>query len=217
MSDQVRTIRLYGVLGARFGRVHHLAVESPAEAIRALGSQLPGFEAFLTQSKDNGLAYAVFLGKRNIGKDMLRMPSGHEDIRIAPIIIGSKNGGVFQIILGAALVIIGTVASPFTGGASLALVPIGWSMVIGGVIQLLTPVPKQKGTKDSPGNESSFTFNGPINTQAQGNAVSILYGEMIIGSAVISAGIKPVDVFISHQGHGGGGFRWHDEWVPVEP
>jgi predicted phage tail protein len=36
----IRTVRLYGKLGAEFGRVHHfnLDSDSPAEAIRALSS-----------------------------------------------------------------------------------------------------------------------------------------------------------------------------------
>ncbi len=52
-SGEVTTIRLYGKLGARFGRVHRLAVSSAAEAVSALGSQLQGFNAYLTRSKDN--------------------------------------------------------------------------------------------------------------------------------------------------------------------
>lgn len=219
MSDQIKTIRLYGTLGAKFGRVHRLAVGSPAEAVRALCSQVRGFEAFLTRSKDMGLGYAVFAGKRNLSQHELQGPVGDEDIRLAPIVLGSKNGGIFQVILGAVLIIVGYVLSPFTGGASLALVPLGWSMVLGGIVQLLTPVPKDKGSKDRADNTASFTFNGPINTQAQGNPIGVLYGELIIGSAVGSAGIKPVDVYIPHagQGHGGGGFQWNGVWYGVTP
>jgi predicted phage tail protein len=108
MTDIVRTIRLYGKLGKRFGRVHRLAVNSAAEAVRALGSQLRGFDAYLTQSKDNGMAYAVFYGKRNIGEENLHDPSGGTDIRFAPVMLGRKNGGWLQIVLGAVLVVAGS-------------------------------------------------------------------------------------------------------------
>ncbi|MFP3693875.1 tail assembly protein, partial [Burkholderia sp. SIMBA_048] len=36
MGQELTTIRLYGVAGVRFGRVHRLAVGSAHEAVRAL-------------------------------------------------------------------------------------------------------------------------------------------------------------------------------------
>jgi predicted phage tail protein len=70
MNQRIRTIRLYGVLGATFGRVHKMAVETPREAIRALCIVIPGFERFLNSSRKRGLTYAVF-GKRNLVHDEL--------------------------------------------------------------------------------------------------------------------------------------------------
>ena len=80
--ERLRTIRLYGKLGARFGRVHRLAVGSAAEAVHALGIIIKGFKQFLAESKENGMAFAVFYGKRNISKDELRDPPSDNDIRI---------------------------------------------------------------------------------------------------------------------------------------
>ena len=107
----ITTIRLYGLLGARFGRVHRMAVSNAAEAVRALCSQLRGFEAYLTQSKDKVLTYSVFYGDRNLAKESLHESHGGSDIRIAPILLGSKKNGVFQTILGVVLVVVGTVLS----------------------------------------------------------------------------------------------------------
>lgn len=218
MDNMTKTIRLYGQLGSKFGRVHRFAVASPAEAVRALCSQLRGFEAFLTNSKDMGLGYAVFVGKRNLTREDLDMPAGNNEIRFAPVILGAKRGGLFNIILGTVLILVGTFLTPVSAGFSLALVQIGWSMVIGGVIQLLTPVPKGNAAKDKAENTASYTFNGPLNTQAQGNIVQVFYGENFVGSAVVSAGIKPVDVLIPHvgQGNGGGGIEWNGTWLPLE-
>lgn len=98
--EPIRTIRLYGVLGATFGREYRLSVASPKEAIRALSVIVPGFERFLNTSKQRGLTYAVFSGKRNLLNDELSMDRSTEEIRIAPVIIGSKRAGVFQTILG---------------------------------------------------------------------------------------------------------------------
>lgn len=64
---RLTTIRLYGALGARFGRVHKLAVQTSAEAVKALCINLDGLESYLMNAKKNGMTFAVFRGKRNIG------------------------------------------------------------------------------------------------------------------------------------------------------
>lgn len=46
-------------------------------------------------AKDRGIGYVVFVGGRSIGADELRHPVGNDDIRIAPIVMGSKSGGMF--------------------------------------------------------------------------------------------------------------------------
>jgi len=226
MRDTVRTVRLYGRLGAKFGRVHRLAVASPAEAVRALCTQLPGFERFLMNAKDQGMGFSVFLGRRNLDEDELAGPAGHDDIRIAPMLLGAKNGGVFNIILGAVLIFAGAVAGLFQMyPLAAALGSMGWGMIAGGVVQLLSPSPKGIGAQDSPDNRPSHAFNGPVNTQAQGNPVPYLFGgPMIVGSAVISAGIYAEDVYVptsgaaagggggSGGGGGGGSPPWHNEY-----
>ncbi|MBD2797328.1 tail assembly protein [Xenorhabdus sp. 18] len=188
--NTLRTIRLYGVLGARFGRVHKLAVSTPQEAIRALSVLIDGFERFLLTAKERGLTFAVFNGKRNLQRDELTF-SGEDDIRIAPMIIGSKNAGVFQTILGAVLVVAGAFlwATPF--GAPMIMTGVG--MMLGGVVQMLSPMPGGLARREDPDNKPSYAFGGPVNTVAQGNPVPIGYGRRRIGGAIISAGIYAED------------------------
>lgn len=226
MNNQLQTIRLYGELGARYGRVHHLAVENAAEAVRALSNTFPGFDKHLMDSADRNVGYSVFYGKNNLDKTQLHDPCGNEDIRIAPMVLGSKNGGIFNIILGVILIVVGgfvSVAS-FGGAAPLgaAMINVGWGLVIGGVVQLLTPTPKGRSTKEKADNMPSYSFSGAVNTQAQGNPVPVLYGELIVGSAVINASIDaqdqayiPVTGTPSGWGGGGGGGAppWHMEWL----
>jgi len=184
--NQVRTVRLYGVLGARFGRVFRLAVQSPAEAVRALCAQLPGLEQYLASSQQRGLAYAVFQGRQNIGEDELQF-SGRGDIRIAPVIIGSKKQGLFQTILGAVLIVVGA----YFGQTW--MVTIGAGMAFGGVMQMLSPQAKGLKGREDPGNTPSYAFGGPVNTVAMGNPVGVLYGRRRIGGAIISGGIYAED------------------------
>ncbi|EOZ7939536.1 tail assembly protein [Cronobacter malonaticus] len=196
--NELKTVRLYGALGARFGRVHLLVIASPAEACRALSVILPGFEQYMQTAHLRGLRFAVFRGKKNIGQDELKHNSGEEDIRIAPVIAGSKRGGVLQTILGAVLVVgalalgpvgIGTIA----GSTAMSIGLMGGSMMIGGVVQMLSPQPGGLASRQDPDNAPSYAFGGPVNTTAMGNPVGLLYGEREIGGAIVSAGIYTND------------------------
>lgn len=190
--QNLRTIRLYGKLGAQFGRVHRLAVESTAEAVRALCVLLPGFQTELMTSGARGIRYACFLGKTNISKDDLRLSGGSDDIRIAPMMAGAKSGGFLQILLGGALIAASFI--PGVGPAFAAtLLGMGTSMALGGVVQMLAPQQSGSSASDKAENGASYNFNGPVNTTAQGNPVPVLYGRMVVGSAVISAGILAQD------------------------
>jgi predicted phage tail protein len=188
--SQMRTIRLYGKLGAKFGRVHRFAVSSLREAISAMCVMIPGFEHELMNSRDRGIAYAVFLGKRNLAQNELHFPVGKEDIRIAPVLQGSKQAGLLQTVLGVVLVVVGAFISEYDGGTTLGL---GITMLAGGVLQMLAPQQQGLSSKDSPQNGASYNFNGPVNVEAQGNPEPLLYGEMIVGSVVISGGIYSED------------------------
>ncbi len=211
MTDRIRVVRLYGTLGARFGRVHRLVVNSAAEAVRALSVQLPGFEQFFYSARDQGVVFAVFHGRRNIGQDELGHPPGRAEIRIAPVIEGSKRSGGLQTVIGVALI---AAASYFSGGLAAgaagsgglfgtagyaggavwaAVGTVGISLAIGGVTQMVTKQPTGLSNSDSADNSPSYSFNGPVNTQAQGNPVPLGYGRMIVGSAVLSAGIYAED------------------------
>lgn len=191
MSEKLRTIRLYGILGTKFGRVHRLAVHNAREAAIALSVIVPGFEHFLMNSSEKGIEFAVFSGRRNLSADQLEDPAGSQDIRIAPIVRGSKQGGLFQIIAGVVLLVVGF----FTGGSTWgpALMLMGGALAISGAMSMFTQQPLTKETGDGVNNRASKSFSGVVNTVAQGNPVPLLYGELIVGSAVISAGIYPED------------------------
>ncbi|EKY1954397.1 tail assembly protein [Cronobacter sakazakii] len=196
--NELKTVRLYGALGARFGRVHRLVIASPAEACRALSVILPGFEQYMQTAHLRGLRFAVFRGKKNIGQDELKHNSGEEDIRIAPVIAGSKRGGVLQTILGAVLVVGALALGPvgigaIAGSTAMSIGLMGGSMMIGGVVQMLSPQPGGLASRQDPDNAPSYAFGGPVNTTATGNPVGLLYGEREIGGAIVSAGIYTND------------------------
>ncbi len=139
---------------------------------------------------EKGVAYAVFNGQQNLGRDDLENPPGSRDIRIAPILQGSKRAGLLQTIVGAVLVVVGAFTS-WAGGT--ALMAAGFAMMAGGVVQMLTPQKSGASAQDGVDNQASYNFNGPVNTSAQENPVPLGYGRCIGGSAVISGGIYAED------------------------
>lgn len=190
------TVLLLGELGRHFGRKHALDVRSPAEAVRALCANFREFERFLVESRERHIGYRVVVGKDDIGEGELHNPSGQQRIAIVPVVAGA--GGKFgQIILGVALIAASfylPTTALFTLGsfapsiASLSF-SIGLSLTLGGVAQMLAPQPAGTDPSERPENQPSYAFNGAINTTAQGQPVPVGYGKLVVGSAVISAGI----------------------------
>lgn len=181
---ELREVILHGELARRFGKVHRFAVASAAEAVRALCANFPGFEQHLATSHQRGVAYNVWVGGENVSKDDLTHHSGGR-IYLSPCVMGAKRG-LFQTILGAVLIAAGAVVS--IAGFPQVGIPLAFSGVgtfIGGVAALLTPTPKSQGASHT---QSNY-FDGPVNTTLQGNPVPVGYGTMLIGGAVISAGI----------------------------
>lgn len=179
--EKMQTVLLSGSLAQKFGRRHRMTTSGGFRDIMGYFKQFQGFEQHMAESSKKGLRYAVFNGRENIGEDDLCKPTGRDVIRIAPVIAGSKRAGLLQTIIGAVLIVAGFFFAP--------LMPIGIAMVAGGVVQMLSPQAKGLGTQDAPNNRPSYSFNGAVNTSVQGNPVPLLYGRMIVGSAVISAGV----------------------------
>lgn len=180
----MRKIKLYGDLGAKFGREFNLSVSSPAEAIRALSYQKKGFKKFMIDSEKNGLQYRVFSHNNELS-DVKELPiKASGDIKIVPVVVGAN--GEFRTLLGSALI----AASFFTGPIGPYIFNTGVALAIGGAVEVLTrgmisnPIPPEKAD-----NKPSYAFSGALNTTYQGQPVPIGYGTMIVGSAVISASL----------------------------
>lgn len=187
----MKIVRLYGDMGKRFGREFVLDVKSPAEAVRALCSQVQGFRAYMHAHAQS--AFKVFVGSRNASEESALPCSDREVIRITPVIQGASAAG--RIILGAALIALAVWNPVFLGmskGVVAGVMGYGVAMVLGGVVELLTPQVKTTSTGESVTNTPSYNFNGPVNTEAQGHPVPLAYGKLIVGSAVISAGVTTV-------------------------
>ncbi|MDF0731011.1 tail assembly protein [Pseudomonas entomophila] len=190
-----RLVRLYGVLRKHFGREYFLEVDSARDAITALCELKPGFRQFLATAEERGLVFTIFSGRRNLGPEEVDLRGGDSEvIRIAPIIQGSKQGGMFQVILGAVLIVAGVFTGGTTTGLGMALLAGGGALALGGVVQMLSPT-AQTGSlnRNEDGNNPSYGFGSAVTTIAQGNPYPVLYGEREVGGAVESGGIYTQD------------------------
>ncbi len=189
----MRDVILAGELGKKYGRRHRLDVKSPAEAVRAFMANFPDFEKTINALSESGKKFMVFNGRENAGETQLSI-SGDGKIIIAPVIAGAKRGGILQIIAGVVLIVVGAVLSYLGYGIGVPLIKFGAALVFGGIVQLLTPIPSANAPNEQAGNRPNNSFDGPVNTTAQGHPVSIGYGRVIVGSAVISASIEIADL-----------------------
>lgn len=197
----LRKIRLYGQLAKFIGqRVLEADVETAAEAVRFLVTNWPELERHMADQY-----YRVSVGKYDLAAEELHDPAGQQDIKIMPVVAGA--GSVGRILLG--VLLIGLAFIPGVGaslaaatygsltGVGTVLLGLGASLVLGGVAQLLSPVPKLPQGSDSPDDpRRSFSFSGIQQTSRQGVPVPVVYGEMLVGSVVISAGIDTVQVAV---------------------
>jgi predicted phage tail protein len=180
-------ILLSGSAGRLFGREHiyELSSGDTREAVKAIDVNHPGFAKYLADAKIKGLEFAIFRNRKNIGEHELKM-GGAREIRIVPVIAGSKRAGLLQTILGVALIVM----SPFTNGATLAP---GIALAAGGVIQMLSPQATGLKQSVSPENAPSYAFGSAKNTTASGNPVPICIGYRRWGGMIISASIYAED------------------------
>lgn len=190
----MKTIILHGILAKKFGKSFRLSVGSTKEAMRALCVQLAGFEAFMMNAHRQGLRFAVFHDKHNVGENELEMTHTAKIIRVVPVVEGSKKEGVLETVIGAVLVVAGIVATGMGfAPAGAALIGAGVGLMVGGISQMLMPKVDAQ-DKNQDGNKANKGFGGAVTTIAQGNPVPILYGEREIGGFIMSASQLPEDM-----------------------
>ena len=150
--------------------------------------------------------YKVAVGKYDLQladhPEQLHYPMAADDVvKIIPVVSGAGGRGLGQILLGAALIGVAIVSGGtglslgaasqggvigFTGTSALASAAgnIGLALTLGGIAQMITPVPQQP---EAPGEgQGGFVFSGLQNTSQEGIPVPVVYGEMIVGSVVLS-------------------------------
>ena len=196
----LRKIKLYGELAKFLGqKTFEAEVHNAAQAIRFLVVNFPQLEKHMADRY-----YKVAINDWELDEKELHYPNGQEDIKIIPVVGGEGGRGLRSVLIGAALIGLAFVAGPagfmtatgskVTAGTVIAksAVYVGASLVLQGVATMLTPVPTVSEREQDP--RLSFNFSGIQNTSRAGVAVPVIYGEVLTGSVVISAGIETAQV-----------------------
>ena len=195
----LRTIRVYGRL-AKFlkRRKFEAQVASAAEAVRFLLANFPKLEPELVKGH-----YHVSVGNYSLSESELHDPAGQQEIKIIPVLTGAGSATA-NIIAGVALIAAAVIIPGLAAGAILsgslsygvgsaigtAAILGGYAgaaLVLGGIAQLLTPTVTTDATDTDP--TETFSFNGVQQTSREGVPVPIVYGEILVGSVVISAAV----------------------------
>ena len=197
-DPSLKTVRLYGHLGERFGKEHRFSITSPSEALRALKANFPEFEQCILDHNLPG--YRIVVGDATDASKFIVLHgpvSDNEVIHITPAVIGGKSNflAFAEIIVGAALLIFAApLAAGLAGATGLSITAgtigqIGLTLALVGASALLFKPKAIDGPADSSGNKASSSFGQVVNTAAQGNCVPVGYGRYRVGSQVISAGL----------------------------
>ncbi|KDY85925.1 bacteriophage lambda tail assembly I family protein [Escherichia coli 2-427-07_S1_C3] len=178
-------------------------MKTGAEAIRALATQLPAFRQKLSDGW-----YQVRIAGRDAGETELSARlneplANGAVIHIVPRLPGPKVAVCFRLCWGRPslrLLYAGTLAA---GGQPLRrvyryLFSLGASMILGGVAQMLAPKARTPRTQTTDNGKQNTYFSSLDNMVAQGNVLPVLYGEMRVGSRVVSQEISTAD-----EGDGG--------------
>jgi len=196
----LRTVKVYGHLAEHCGQsVFEALVRVPADAIKFLLCNFPELRSLMRDGY-----YKVAIGKYDLQladhPEQLHYPMAADDVvKVIPVVSGAGGRGIGVALLGAALI----ATAVFTGGSTLALGiggfsagvgisaavgNLGLALTLGGIAQMITPVPKQfdPGEADPSG---GFAFSGLQNVSQEGIPVPVVYGEMIVGSVVLSTGL----------------------------
>jgi len=200
----LRNIYLYGYLAEKYGKVHKFAVNSIGEVMRAMEANFPGFRNDIERDKLYHVACGEEIAENTCMDDTtVFMNYNKGDFHISPEISGAGGnvGSILMGVLGVVLMVV-SIWVPPAGLLGMKLITgalvfgVGLSLFASGIMGMLTPTPTggDYGSREEADERPSYLFNGPVNTTQQGGPVPLIYGEVLIGSTIISTSLDVEDI-----------------------
>lgn len=197
---------------AKFGEVYTVNCLTVIDIIKLISCQVPGFREYLIEAAEKGVYFEILKGDSILEyPEELLINIRNEDIIITEVPIGSKSGEQ-KLLAAVAIVAVAWLAGGFTPGSvepGTGLVAgQGWAMsgsaagqlnmvgsllvntsinlAISGVSQLMAPGPEVDNSEVN----KYYMFDGALNKVKEGYPVPVLYGELVVGGSIISAGFS---------------------------
>lgn len=193
----LRSVHLLGEMGDTYGKEFKFDVLSVGEALRALDANFPGFIRDIKKDEYyNVVVGDEFIDDNALDENTIWMQHKKGDIWICPAVEGAKRG-MGQAILGVVMIVVGVVLSAYgLGVIGAPMIKLGVGMLLSGVVMMLTPVPGSADYKqrEKPDERQSFFFDGAVNTNEQGGAIPPVYGQMMVGSTIVSTSLDVEDI-----------------------
>ena len=189
-------VRLYGDL-KQFGDKFSMNIETASEGLNGLYCQIAGLRQRIIDGWFHVRINGVDITDENLAVGLHSRLPENAVIHIVPHVAGAKSGGIFGFIAGAALFVGGLIVGVSTG-IGFGLVAAGVGLMLGGVAQMLTQLPKTE-KKSTDSNRNTY-FSNLDNTMAQGAPVPLIFGRMRVGSKVLSQGLETLDEVESNVG-----------------
>ena len=166
-------LTIYGRLRKFIGQsTFEIKAKSAKEAFSFLIHNYQGVREHIKDQE-----YCVMAGDLRLTEELLDMQT-ESDIKIVPVVHGEIFGST----------ILATVVST---GLSI----IGTTLITNGITSMLTPDPKpfNQNRQEDP-QDPSYIFSGLLNNSKQGVPINIIYGEVLVGSTVVSSSIDTFQV-----------------------
>ncbi len=199
MNNNLVKVTLHGQLGEAVGaKDWDLAVSSVSQAIRAIEMNTKKLYKHLLEKDKENIKYDVVINGRTFVPEKKLDINDPKTILESELMIKNKNLRTLDIVpvfegddskvLGIILIIVGIILIIVSWGSSSKLVALGIMLVAAGAFSLLArPPPFGDFREIEQGGKTSYLFSGPANVTGEGGPVPLGYGELIVGSQVISA------------------------------
>ena len=183
-------LTIYGRLRKFVGQsTFEIKAKSAKEAFSFLINNFQGVREHIKDQE-----YCIMAGDIRITQDLFDMQT-ESDIKIIPVV----HGEIFFLAAGALFTAWGAGATilGITIGAALqsTFLAIGVNMLLTGVTDMLTPDPKPfAANRQVDPQDPNYNFTGLLNNSKQGVPINIIYGEILVGSTVVSSSVDTFQI-----------------------
>jgi predicted phage tail protein len=223
MEDNLVQINFHGDAGQFLGKQWEIAGKTVSECLRGVEAGSKKLYKYLLEKEKENAKYEIIINGHEYidGSKMdinnletikyseFNLKRKLKTIDVVPVLEGAGRGALAALLILVAVVLIILDLAVFHTGY---LTAVGVGLIIAGIGILLTKPPKIEDFREiEQGGKTSYLFSGPENVVGEGGPVPLVYGQILVGSQVITSAYVVRDYAIQppEATVGGDGF-----WAP---